>query len=56
MKIESKVTIFIIYDLETHETDRARPHFITFFRISILAGKSNRGLTPYEIQNRDFCI
>ena len=31
-KIESHLTNFIVYDLETHNTDRARPYNMTFFR------------------------
>ena len=30
-KIESHLTNFIVYDLETHNTDRARPYDMTFF-------------------------
>ena len=48
-KIESYLTNFILYDLETHNTDRARPYCISFYRLSKLAGRYNRDLTPYEI-------
>ena len=40
-----------MYDLETHKTDRARPYIMTFFRLSKLAGRYNRNLTPHEIEN-----
>ena len=42
------MTNFIVYDLETHNTDRARPYDMTFYRLSKLAGRYNRDLTPYE--------
>ena len=48
-KLESHLTIFIVYDLETHNTDRARPYCISFYRISKIAGRYIRDLTPYEI-------
>ena len=47
-KNESHLTNFIVYDLETHNTDRARPYVFCFHRLSNLAGKYNRDLTPYE--------
>ena len=50
-KIESHLTNFIVYDLETHNTDRARPYNMTFYRLGKLAGRYNRDLTPYEIEN-----
>ena len=31
-KTESLLTNFIVYDLETHNTDRARPYCISFYR------------------------
>ena len=48
-KIESYLTNFITYDLETHNTDRARPYVICFYQLSKLARKYNRDLTPDEI-------
>ena len=48
MKIDSHLTDFIVFDLETHNTDRARPHCISFHRLSKLAGRYKRDLTPYE--------
>ena len=47
-KIESHLTNFIVYDLETHNTDRARPYNMTFCRLSKIAGRHNRDLTPDE--------
>ena len=37
-----------MYDLETHNTNKARPYIMTFLRLSKLAGKYNRDLTTYE--------
>ena len=48
-KIESHLSNFILYDLETHKTDRARPYVICFYRLSKLGGRYNRDLTPSEI-------
>ena len=44
-KIESHLTNFIVYDLETHKTDRARPYCISFYRLSKLAGRYDRDPT-----------
>ena len=49
-KIESYLTNFIVYDLETHNTDRARPYCISFYRLSKLAGRYNRDLAPNELE------
>ena len=43
------MTNLIVYDLETHNTDRARPYCITFYTISKLAGRYNRDITPSEL-------
>ena len=48
-KIESHLTNFILYVLETHNKDRARPYVFCFYRLSKLAGKYYRNLTPYEL-------
>ena len=37
-KIESHLTNFIVYNLETHNTDRTRPYVFCFYRISKIAG------------------
>ena len=42
------MTNFIACDLETHNTVRTRPYVFCFYRLSKLAGKYNRGLTPYQ--------
>ena len=47
-KIESHLTNLIVYDHETHNTDRARPYVFCFYRLSKLAGRYDRGLTPDE--------
>ena len=48
-KIESHLTIFILNDLETHNTARVRPYVFCFYRLSKLAGRYNRDLTRDEI-------
>ena len=37
-KIEYHLSNFIVYDLETHNTDRAKPYVFCFYRISKVAG------------------
>ena len=44
------MTNFIVYDLETHNTDRARPYNMTFYRLSKIAGRYNRDPSPEELQ------
>ena len=39
-----------MYDLQTHNTDGAKPYNMTFYHLSKIAGKYNRDLTPYEIE------
>ena len=41
-KMESHLTNFVVYNLETHNTDRARPYVFSFYRMSKLAGKHNK--------------
>ena len=48
-KFESHLTNFIVYVLETHNTDRARRYVFCFYRLSKLAGRYNRDLTRDEI-------
>ena len=64
-KFESHLTNFIVYDLETHNTDRATPYVFCFYRLSKLAGRYNRDLTPDELEkcrkdtiafDRDNCV
>ena len=47
-KIESHLTNLIVYDLETHNRNRARPYVFYFYRINKLAGRYNRDLTSDE--------
>ena len=49
-KIDSYLTNFIVYDLETPNTYRAKPYVFCFYRLSKLACRYNRDLTPYEIE------
>ena len=49
-KIESHLTNFIVYDLETHNTDRARPYNMTFYRLSKIAGRYERHPSFEELQ------
>ena len=44
------MTNFIVYDIETHNTDRARPYVFSFYRLSKLAGRYNRDLNPNELE------
>ena len=44
------MTNFIVYDLETHNTDRARPYCISFYRLSKLAGRYDRDTTKNELE------
>ena len=39
-----------VYDLETHDTDRARPCSMTFHRLSKLARRNDRDLAPCGIE------
>ena len=48
-KIESHLTNFIVYDLETHKTDRVRPYVFCFYRLIKLSGRYNLDLTKNEI-------
>ena len=49
-KIESHLTNFTVYDLETYSTDRARPYNMTFYRLSKIAGRYDRDPTKEELQ------
>ena len=49
MKMDSHLTFFIVYDLETHNTDRARPYNMTFFRLSKIAGRYERDPAKEEL-------
>ena len=49
-KIKSHLTNFIVYDLETHNTDRARLYVFCFYRLSKLSARYNRDITYDELQ------
>ena len=49
-EIDSHLTNFITYDLETHNTDRARPYVFCFYRLGKLAGRYNRDLKPVGLE------
>ena len=49
-KLETHLTNFIVYDLETHNTDRARHFVFCFYRLKKLAGRYNRDLTSDETE------
>ena len=49
-KIDSHLTNSIVYDLETHNTDRARPYNMTFYRLSKIAGRYQRDPTKEELK------
>ena len=44
-KIESHLTNFIVYNLETHNTDRGRPYSISFYRLSRISARYGRDQT-----------
>ena len=47
-KIESHLTNFIVYDLETLNTDTANPYNMTFYRLGKIAGRYERDPTREE--------
>ena len=49
-KIECHLSNFFVYDLETHNTDRARPYNMTFYRLIKIAGRYSRDPTLEELQ------
>ena len=49
-KIESHLSNFIVYDLETHNTNRARLYNMTVYRLSKIAGRYERDPTLEELQ------
>ena len=50
-KTESHLTNFIEYDLETLNTDRAKPYNMTFYRLSKISGRYDRDPTQEELKN-----
>ena len=55
-KIESHLTNFIVYDLETHNTGRTRPYNMTFYRISKIACRYERDPTKEELKNQSMTL
>ena len=49
--MDSHLTKFLVYDLETHNTDRTRHFCISFYRLNKLARRYNRDLLQFEIEN-----
>ena len=49
--IEGHLSNFSVYDLGIHNTDRARPFCISFYRLSKIAGRYDRAPTQEELQN-----
>ena len=49
-KIESHLSNFFVYDLETQNTDRARPFCISFYRLGKISGRYRRDPTQDELQ------
>ena len=49
-KINSHLTNFIVYDIETFGSDRARPYCISFYRLSKIAGRYDRDQTQEELE------
>ena len=49
-KIDSHLTNFNVFDLETLNTDRAKPYDMTFYRISKIAGRYERDPTQEELK------
>ena len=49
-KINSHLTNFIVYDIETYSSDRARPYCISFYRLSKIAGRYDRDQTQEELE------
>ena len=50
-KMESHLTKFIVYELETYNIDRACLHAFWFYRLSKLAGNYDKEeITPYELE------
>ena len=48
-EIQSHLTNFIVYDLETHNTDRARPYCMSFYRLSKNSGRCGRDQSREEL-------
>ena len=48
-KTESHPTNFTVYDLETHNTDRAISYCISFYRLNEISGRYKRDQTREEL-------
>ena len=55
-KINSHLTNFIVYDLETHNTDRARPYCISFYRLSKISGRYDRDREELDKCKKDTIV
>ena len=55
-KIESHLTNFIGYDLETLNTDRAKPYKMTFCRLGKISGRYDRDPTVDELNKKKDAI
>ena len=44
------MTNFIVYDLQTHNTDRAKAYCISIYRLSKIAGRYDRDPTENELE------
>ena len=55
---ESQLSKFIVHDLGTYNTDRAKAYIISFYRSKKLAAEYNRDLTQNEldIRRKDTCV
>ena len=48
-KIESHLSNFLVYDLETYNTDRAKSYNMTFYGLSKISGRYKRDPTQQEL-------
>ena len=48
-KLQSQLTNFIVFDLETLNTDRAKPYNMAFYRLSKISGRYERAPTVDEL-------
>ena len=50
-RIESHLTNLIVYGPETLNTERVRPYFMSFYRLSKIAGRYDRDPSKHEFKN-----
>ena len=57
-KKKESLTNFNVYDMETFNKDRAVPYCVSLYRLSKIAGKYNRDITPEDYQKckRNCCF